>query len=51
VDDVICVRVRNGVGDLDAVFDYEVERKPDVGRNGIGEDLPLDKLHDNACLT
>jgi hypothetical protein len=50
MDNVMFVCVTNGLGDLDAVFDYDVERKPDMGGDGMGEDLTLDKLHDNAGL-
>jgi len=51
MDNVTFVRVTNSLGDLDAVFDYNVERKPDMGGDGVGENLTLDKLHDNAGLT
>lgn len=51
MDDVIRVCVSNGVGNLDAVFDYKVEGKSNVGRDGVRENLPFDKLHDDTSLT
>jgi hypothetical protein len=50
VDHVVFVGMSNSVGDLDAVFDYKIERKPDIGGDRIGENLSLDILHDNAGL-
>jgi hypothetical protein len=50
MDNVVLVGVTNRIGDLDSVFDYDVERKPDISRDGIGKNLTLDKLHDNAGL-
>jgi len=44
------VCMTNSLGDLDAVFHYNVERKPDMGGDGMGENLTFDKLHDNAGL-
>ena len=51
MDNVVFVCMTNSLRDLDAVFDYNVERKPDMRGDGMGENLTLDKLHDNAGLT
>ncbi len=50
VYDIMFMRVRDSLGDFDAVFDYMVERKSDVGGDGTRKNLPVNKLHDNSSL-
>jgi len=50
MNNVVFVCVRNSVGDFDTVGHYKIERKSDIGRNYVRENLPLDELHDNAGL-